>query len=160
VAFAEPFCPGLRQKLGATLAALDMKHHLKATYVCMEGPAFSTKAESQLYRSWSGDIIGMTNLPEAKLAREAEICYATLALSTDYDCWYEEMGSVSADAVVKQIHENVHNAQKVLAEVVKRADDTSACHCQRALDTALLTDLKRAPQEAKERLKLLLERFY
>ncbi len=159
VSFADPFCPHLRKTLVDGLSRLNIPSRDGGTYVCMEGPAFSTRAESQLYRSWGGHVIGMTNLPEAKLAREAEICYATLALSTDYDCWREEEAAVTADQVVMQICENVGNAQRALAEVIPSLADLPSCACRSALSTALLTDLKLAPKEAKERLALFLERF-
>ena len=120
VTFGHPVCDELGDILEASCKAAGVKTHRGGTYVCMEGPAFSTKAESNVYRQWGMDIIGMTNLQEAKLAREAEIAYATLALVTDYDCWHEEHDAVSAEMVIGYLHKNVRNAQLVLKEAVKR----------------------------------------
>ena len=121
ITFSHPVCAELGDILEASCNAVDgLKIHRGGTYLCMEGPAFSTKAESNVYRSWGMDIIGMTNLQEAKLAREAEIAYATLALVTDYDCWHEDHDSVSVEMVIEYLHKNVRNAQLVLKEAVKR----------------------------------------
>ncbi|MGI8494637.1 MAG: S-methyl-5'-thioadenosine phosphorylase [Pyrinomonadaceae bacterium] len=121
ITFAHPVCPELGDILEASCQTVEgLKIHRGGTYICMEGPAFSTKAESNVYRSWGMDIIGMTNLQEAKLAREAEIAYATLALVTDYDCWYEGHDDVSVEMVIEYLHKNVRNAQLVLKEAVKR----------------------------------------
>lgn len=160
VGFADPFCPILRQTLSSTIQALGLPGHDTGTYLCMEGPAFSSRAESRLYQSWGADVIGMTNLPEAKLAREAELCYATLALSTDYDCWYEEMESVTVDAIVARIAQNVQNAQQILARVLATLPSDRTCGCRRSLDHAVLTHVNQVSEAAKERVGLLLERFY
>ncbi|MFM7786868.1 MAG: S-methyl-5'-thioadenosine phosphorylase, partial [Microcystis panniformis] len=123
VAFGDPICPQLAEILGDAVASLNLPEvtlHRGGTYLCMEGPAFSTKAESNLYRSWGATVIGMTNLTEAKLAREAEIAYATLALVTDYDCWHPDHDHVTVEMVIKNLHHNAINAQKVIQETVRR----------------------------------------
>src|SRR6202795_3519880 len=139
VAFAHPVCKGLGDALADACKSVDVKTHRGGTYLCMEGPAFSTVAESNVYRSWGMDIIGMTNLQEAKLAREAEICYATLALVTDYDCWHPEHDSVTADLIIANLLQNAATAQKAIAEAVGRIDGVRACECKDALATAILT---------------------
>jgi len=155
VSFADPICPVLREKLHATALAEGMVSHEKGTYVCMEGPMFSTKAESRLYRSWGADVIGMTNLQEAKLAREAELCYATMALSTDYDCWHEEHASVTAEMVVATLHKNVKTAQQVLRKVLPKVEQARDCPCSRALRHAIVTNKLLVPEETKKKLKLI-----
>jgi 5'-methylthioadenosine phosphorylase len=138
----------------------EVNLHRGGTYVCMEGPAFSTKAESHLYRSWGATVIGMTNLPEAKLAREAEIAYATLALVTDYDCWHSDHDSVTVEMVIANLQRNAVNAQKVIQETVKRLGQNppaSAAHS--ALKYALLTPLDKVPTATKDKLALLLKKY-
>ncbi|NEQ30154.1 MAG: S-methyl-5'-thioadenosine phosphorylase [Leptolyngbya sp. SIO4C5] len=163
IAFGEPICPQLAQVLAAAVASLDLDgvdlHH-GGTYVCMEGPAFSTKAESNLYRSWGATVVGMTNLPEAKLAREAEIAYATLAMVTDYDCWHPDHDSVTVDMVIGNLKKNAVNGQRVIQEVVKRlAANPPASEAHSALQYAILTPLDQAPAETKEKLYLLLKKY-
>lgn len=163
ISFGDPFCPDLSQILCEAIASLDLPGidlHRGGTYVCMEGPAFSTKAESELYRSWGGKIIGMTNLTEAKLAREAEIAYTTLAMVTDYDCWHPDHDSVTVDMIVDNLNRNAVNAQKVILETVKRlsqAFPTSKAHD--ALKYAILTPLDKVPPKTKEALSLLLQKY-
>lgn len=163
IAFADPVCHQLAKVLIDAIASLnltDVTLHQGGTYVCMEGPAFSTKAESHLYRSWDATVIGMTNLPEAKLAREAEIAYATLALVTDYDCWHPDHDSVTVDMVIANLQRNATNAQKVIQETVKRLSDrpfVSDAHS--ALKYAILTQLDKAPQATKQKLELLLKKY-
>lgn len=163
IAFGDPFCPNLAEVLADAVASLNLSEvelHRGGTYVCMEGPAFSTKAESHLYRSWGATVVGMTNLPEAKLAREAEIAYATLALVTDYDCWHLDHDSVTVDMVIANLHRNSVNAQKVIQETVKRLNTSppeSAAHS--ALKYAILTPLDKIPQETKAKLELLLKKY-
>ncbi|MFM7407659.1 MAG: S-methyl-5'-thioadenosine phosphorylase [Cuspidothrix sp.] len=163
IAFGEPICQNLASILAEAIASLnlpDVTLHYGGTYVCMEGPAFSTKAESHLYRSWDATVIGMTNLPEAKLAREAEIAYATLALVTDYDCWHPDHDSVTVEMVIGNLHKNAVNAQKVIKETVKRLSTnppTSDAHS--ALKYAILTNLEKAPTATKEKLGLLLNKY-
>ena len=163
IAFAEPICPNLAQVLGDAVESLqlsDVTLHRGGTYVCMEGPAFSTKAESHLYRSWDATIIGMTNLPEAKLAREAEIAYATLALVTDYDCWHPDHDSVTVEMIIGNLQRNAVNAQKVIQAAVKTLGTNppeSIAHS--ALKYAVITPLDTAPQATKKKLELLLEKY-
>jgi len=161
--FAEPFCSTLSQLLLASARELgDVNVHDGGTYVCMEGPLFSTKAESLTYRSWGMDIIGMTALPEAKLAREAELCYAMIACATDYDCWRESEESVTVEMVIGNLSANVANAQRILSSIAHKipADRTAnACGCSTALSTAILTDPSRIPAEAKEKYSLLIGKY-
>lgn len=163
IAFGDPVCRNLAKVLADAVESLnfpDVTLHRGGTYVCMEGPAFSTKAESNLYRSWSATIIGMTNLPEAKLAREAEIAYATLALVTDYDCWHPDHDSVTVEMVIGNLQRNAVNAQKVIQETVRRLTEnppTSDAHS--ALKYAILTRLDQAPAATKEKLNLLLHKY-
>jgi 5'-methylthioadenosine phosphorylase len=163
VTFGEPVCHNLAKILADAVASLKLPEvnlHRGGTYVCMEGPAFSTKAESHLYRSWGATVIGMTNLPEAKLAREAEIAYATLALVTDYDCWHSDHDSVTVEMVIANLQRNAVNAQKVIQETVKRLGQNppeSAAHS--ALKYALLTPLDKVPATTKDKLALLLKKY-
>jgi 5'-methylthioadenosine phosphorylase len=159
VAFAEPFCPELRPVLaGATKDAGAVVHN-GGTYVAIEGPAFSTRAESHLYRSWGADIIGMTALPEAKLAREAEICFAILACSTDYDCWHETHQSVSAEMIVNNLFTNVDVARRAVRETLRRLPERRQCPCASALRDALVTSLDIVPEETKRRLWPLIAKY-
>ncbi len=163
VAFGDPICPQLANILGDAVASLNLPEvtlHRGGTYICMEGPAFSTKAESNLYRSWGATVIGMTNLTEAKLAREAEIAYATLALVTDYDCWHPDHDHVTVEMVIENLHHNAINAQKVIQETVRRLaanPPVSAAHS--ALKYAILTRLDSVPVATKEKLALLLKKY-
>ncbi|MCM1985079.1 S-methyl-5'-thioadenosine phosphorylase [Lyngbya confervoides] len=163
VSFGEPLCPELSQVLSEAIASLslpDSSLHRGGTYVCMEGPAFSTKAESNLYRSWGGTIIGMTNLQEAKLAREAEIAYATLALVTDYDCWHPDHDSVTVEMVIQNLQRNAHNAQKVIRETVKRLSQTPVSSpAHDALKYAILTPLDQVPDATKQSLDIILGKY-
>ena len=163
ITFGEPICQNLAGVLGEAIASLnlpDVTLHDGGTYVCMEGPAFSTQAESHLYRSWDATVIGMTNLPEAKLAREAEIAYATLALVTDYDCWHPDHDSVTVEMVIGNLHKNAVNAQKVIQETVKRLSaNPPASEAHSALKYAILTNLEKAPAATKEKLALLLKKY-
>ncbi len=163
IAFADPVCHQLAGVLAEAIASLslpDVNLHRGGTYVCMEGPAFSTLAESNLYRSWEATLIGMTNLPEAKLAREAEIAYATLALVTDYDCWHPDHANVTVEMVIGNLQRNAVNAQKVIQETVRRLSEnppTSEAHS--ALKYAILTPLDKVPASTKEKLHLLLKKY-
>jgi 5'-methylthioadenosine phosphorylase len=163
ITFGDPVCHQLAGVLADAVASLelpDVTLHRGGTYVCMEGPAFSTKAESHLYRSWGATIIGMTNLPEAKLAREAEIAYATLALVTDYDCWHPDHDSVTVEMVIANLQRNATNAQKVIQETVKRlAENPPASEAHSALKYAILTQLDKVPTATKEKLGLLLKKY-
>ncbi|AFZ34397.1 methylthioadenosine phosphorylase [Stanieria cyanosphaera PCC 7437] len=163
IAFGDPVCVNLASIVADAVDSLDLPEvnlHRGGTYVCMEGPAFSTKAESNLYRSWGATVIGMTNLTEAKLAREAEIAYATLALVTDYDCWHSDHDSVTVEMVIANLQRNAINAQKVIQETVKRISinpPESAAHS--ALKYALLTALDKVPQPTLQKLDLLLKKY-
>ena len=158
VAFGEPICAELGQALCAAGARVGATLHRKGTYVCMEGPQFSTKAESRLYRQWGVDIIGMTNMPEAKLAREAELCYATVALVTDYDCWHETEEAVTVEAVLDTLHRNVALAKQILRAVIPSLAHPIECTCHRALDHAILTAPKRIPTAVRKKLSVLIDR--
>jgi 5'-methylthioadenosine phosphorylase len=158
VAFGEPVCAELGQvllsageKVGATL-------HRSGTYLCMEGPQFSTKAESRLYRQWGVDVIGMTNMPEAKLAREAELCYASVALVTDYDCWHETEEAVTVEAVLSTLHRNVALAKQILRAAMPTFAHPIECACHRALDHAVLTAPNRIPAAVRKNLAPLIAR--
>lgn len=161
--FAEPFCSTLSKLLLDSARELgDVTVHEGGTYVCMEGPLFSTRAESQTYRSWGMHIIGMTALPEAKLAREAELCYAIIACATDYDSWHETEESVTVEMVVSNLSANVANAQRILRTVAKKIPaDRSAntCECPSALATAIMTDHSKIPPEAREKYSLLIGKY-
>ena len=142
----------------AVARALSIRVHDGGTYVNMEGPQFSTRAESRLYRSWGADVIGMTNLQEARLAREAELCYATLAMATDYDCWHAS-GDVTVAAILAVMATNVAHARAVVRALAPRLPAARACACKDALEYAILTERARIPAEARERLGLLLARY-
>ncbi len=159
VSFADPICADVADTLASSCQAAEIPFHYGGTYLCMEGPAFSTKAESHLYRSWGMDIIGMTNLQEAKLAREAEICYATLAMVTDYDCWHSGHDAVTVEQVISVLMQNAENAQRILREAVKRLPAARACKCGSALKHAILTDRKAIPTRAKKKFKLLIGKY-
>ncbi len=161
--FAEPFCPTLSKLLYESASALgDVKVHEGGTYVCMEGPLFSTKAESNAYRQWGMDIIGMTALPEAKLAREAELCYATIACATDYDCWHESEESVTVEMVIGNLGANIANAQRILqsvAEQIPTDRSSTTCGCSSALATSIITNPTLIPAEVKEKYNLLIGKY-
>ncbi|MCJ7618617.1 MAG: S-methyl-5'-thioadenosine phosphorylase [Anaerolineae bacterium] len=159
VSFAEPFCPQLSTVLYEAAKKTGAKVHLGGTYVCIEGPRFSTKAESKMHRSWGVDIIGMTAMPEAVLAREAEICYASLALSTDYDVWHETEAPVTADMVVQTVLKNVETAKKTIKEAVLLVPTDRACGCESALSVAIQTARDRIPGRVKRELAPLLGKY-
>ena len=162
IAFGDPVCSNLADVLADAVESLEseVNLHRGGTYVCMEGPAFSTKAESNLYRSWGATVVGMTNLPEAKLAREAEIAYATLALVTDYDCWHPDHDSVTVEMVIANLQRNAVNAQEIIKAAVKRIKTEppqSVAHS--ALKYSILTPLDKIPDSAKEKLELLIQKY-
>jgi 5'-methylthioadenosine phosphorylase len=159
VAFAHPFCRPLSKLMAEGCREAGARHHVGGTYVCIEGPHFSTLAESRLYRSWGADVVGMTNLQEAKLAREAEICYATLAMVTDYDCWHPEHDAVTADSVMKVLGQNVATARAVLRAVVRRLPIPRECECEHALRHALLTSPELVPPAVKRELEPIVGRY-
>lgn len=164
ITFGDPVCPNLAGLVADAIASLNLEDvtlHRGGTYVCMEGPAFSTKAESNLYRSWGATIIGMTNLQEAKLAREAEIAYATMALVTDYDCWHPDHDSVTVEMVVANLHKNAVNAQKAIQETVKRLNANPVeSDAHSALKYAVLTRLENVSAETKEKFGVILQKYW
>jgi 5'-methylthioadenosine phosphorylase len=160
VAFAHPVCGQLGDTLERACRGVDVKVHRGGTYICMEGPAFSTVAESNVYRSWGMDVIGMTNLQEAKLAREAEICYATLALVTDYDCWHPGHAAVTVETVIDYLNKNVRNAQVIMREAVKALASTSRdCKCGSALKNAIFTAPDLWPEATTRKLAAIIEKY-
>lgn len=159
VAFAEPICEELRQVLLTAAKGLDVRVHDGGTYVNMEGPQFSTRAESLLYRSWGVDVIGMTNLQEARLAREAEICYATIAMATDYDCWHEGHDDVSVETVIETVHKNVSRARDLICASAPLAAGMGETACESALAHAIMTAPEAISQEARTRLELLISKY-
>jgi len=159
VAFAHPLCGELSKVAADAAASVGAKVHRGGTYVNMEGPQFSTLAESKLYRSWGMDVIGMTNLQEAKLAREAEICYATLALVTDYDCWHPDHDSVTVDLIVANLMHNAATAQKTIAEAVGRLTGPRTCGCRDALATAIITRPEHVSAQIKQELAPIIGKY-
>jgi 5'-methylthioadenosine phosphorylase len=159
IMFAHPVCQGLSSLIYGAGKSLGLTMHDKGTYINMEGPAFSTLAESNLYRSWGMDVIGMTNMSEAKLAREAQICYATLAAVTDYDCWHPQQESVSIDMVIQNLGKNIENAKKIISKVIKDLPGERNCACSQALKYAVITSKKFIPEKTKKRLSLLLGKY-
>jgi 5'-methylthioadenosine phosphorylase len=159
VGFGDPVCAPLADVLNKACSGVGVVGKLGGTYVCMEGPQFSTRAESNLYRSWNADVIGMTNLQEAKLAREAEICYATVAMVTDYDCWREGHDDVTVDQIVAVMHQNADNASKVVRAAVAAMPTDKSCACVDALKYAILTDRKMIPTETRQKLAILLDKY-
>jgi 5'-methylthioadenosine phosphorylase len=160
VGMAEPVCGHLAGLLEKAARATGAPVHRGGTYVCIEGPQFSTKAESRIYRSWGVDVIGMTNMPEAKLAREAELCYATLALATDYDVWHEGHDAVTVEAVVANLMKNVATAREVLRRVIPTIVGPRTCECPSLLKSAVITDPSRFPLATRRRLDLLIGKYY
>ncbi len=162
ISFADPVCPVVSDALErAARQIAGLRVHRGGTYVCIEGPAFSTRAESHVYRAWGMDIIGMTNLQEAKLAREAEICYATLALVTDYDCWHPDHDSVTVEMVLEYLNRNTANAKRIVRTAVALLAETSgACRCQSALRHAIQTDRAAIPPETLRRLSAILRKYF
>ncbi len=159
VAFGDPVCAEVTKTFAEACRTAGVVGKRGGTYVCMEGPQFSTRAESNLYRSWGADVIGMTNLQEAKLAREAEICYATLAMVTDYDCWREGHDDVTVEQVVAVLHQNAENGTRVVREAVKALPPAGSCPCSHALQYAILTDPAAIPRETKRKLAPLLGKY-
>ena len=159
ISFAEPFCPVLNQLSFETGTKVGPKVHKGGTYLVMEGPQFSTRAESQLYHSWGADIIAMTALPEAKLAREAEICYTTLAFVTDYDCWHQTEEEVSVEIILQNLKKNVENSKRILKKVVSSLPHERNCVCRSALKYAIATPHQAIPQRAKEKLDILIQKY-
>jgi 5'-methylthioadenosine phosphorylase len=159
VSLADPFCPELSAQLATAAAAAGATVHRGGTYVCMEGPQFSTRAESRLYRAWGADVIGMTNLQEAKLAREAEICFGTLALATDYDCWNEEAGNVEIEHVLRILSGNVELAKKTIHNVIEAAPPNRSCPCASALKNAIVTEPKQISKAVRAKLRPIVGKY-
>ncbi|NOY08602.1 MAG: S-methyl-5'-thioadenosine phosphorylase [Spirochaetes bacterium] len=158
--FAEPFCPGMREAVLKVLSRYKHPYHKKGTLVTMEGPLFSTRAESELHRSWKAHLIGMTALPEAKLAREAEICYATIAMVTDYDCWRKNEESVSVEMVIKVMENNVKAAKKILPDIIDTLKSRKDCSCRHAAENAVMTDPLKIPYETRRKLSLFYGKYW
>ena len=159
VQFGEPVCPKLSEKLVQSAQTVGASIHLGGTYICMEGPAFSSRAESLLYRSWGADVIGMTNAQEAKLAREAEMSFASIALATDYDCWHVSESEVNVDDIIKVMHENVETARRIIVETMRNLTPDFPNPQQDALKFALLTDKSKIPQKTRNDLDLFISRY-
>jgi 5'-methylthioadenosine phosphorylase len=160
VSFAHPVCEELGNVLEESCKVTEVKTHRRGTYLCMEGPAFSTKAESEVYRSWGMSVIGMTNLQEAKLAREAEICYATLALVTDYDCWHPGHDAVTTESVIEYLNKNVRNAQLIMKEAVRLLSKLERnCKCATALKNAIFTAPDLWPGETRKKLDAIVKKY-
>ncbi|EKD36549.1 MAG: hypothetical protein ACD_75C01467G0001 [uncultured bacterium] len=159
VGFADPVCHTLSATLYEAARKVGATTHKGGTYVCMEGPAFSTRSESLMYRGLEASIIGMTNLTEAKLAREAEICYGIIALSTDYDCWHDSHEDVTVDAIIQIIHQNVAMAKNIIRQAVVDISLDRTCGCGSALQYAVITDRSVIPVETKEKLQLIVGKY-
>lgn len=158
VAFGDPVCPSLGAVLLGAARTVGATVHQGGVYLCIEGPQFSTKGESRLYRQWGVSVIGMTNLPEAKLAREAELCYATVALATDYDCWHETEQAVTVESILTTLRQNVTLAKRLLRTALCAVADAKACSCQRSLQDAIITAPDRMPASVRRKLALLMDR--
>jgi 5'-methylthioadenosine phosphorylase len=160
ISFSDPICPELAKVVAGACREAGVTVKEGGTYLCMEGPAFSTKAESNVYRSWGMDVIGMTNLQEAKLAREAEICYVTVAMVTDYDCWHPDHDSVTVEAIIAHLMANAANACAVVGKAVAAAPNVRSCKCGSALAHAILTDKGVVPESTRKKLGLLIEKYF
>lgn len=160
VSFAEPTCHHLTDVVFAACQKVGVVAKKGGTYLCMEGPAFSTKAESHVYRSWGMDVIGMTNLTEAKLAREAEICYCSVSMVTDYDCWHEEHDAVSVEQIIATLVKNAENASQVVKLAVEMMPAPGDCSCKNALKNAIITDRKTVPAETLEKLEPIVGKYF
>ncbi len=159
ISFAHPICPQLAALAHSAASTAGIHAKRGGTYICMEGPAFSTLAESNLYRSWGMDVIGMTNLQEAKLAREAEMCYVTIAMVTDYDCWHPDHDAVTVNDIIAVLVKNAANAAKLIAGAVRAMPETRECKCGSALAHALITDRQAIPETTRKKLELLVGKY-
>ncbi len=159
VQFGDPVCPDLLETLTQCAGRQGVAHHRGGTYICMEGPAFSTRAESLMYRSWNGAVIGMTNLQEAKLAREAEMCFATIALATDYDCWHESEEEVNVETILSVMRQNIATSKLLLAEAVGRIAEDRSCACGDALRNAIVTPPENIPEQVRADLEPIIGRY-
>jgi len=160
ISFADPICPILSGIVYDAARNVVKRVHRGGTYLCMEGPIFSTRAESEIYRKWGVDVIGMTNMPEAKLAREAELCYAVMALSTDYDCWHKQAEDVTIETILEISRRNVENSKKIIHKVAQQFPFPGGCKCGEALKNAVITDRKKIPAATRKRLSLLMEKYW
>ena len=160
ISFSHPICPQLSSVVYDAARGVGVNAKQGGTYLCMEGPAFSTLAESNVYRSWGMDVIGMTNLQEAKLAREAEICYLTVAMVTDYDCWHPDHDAVTVRDIIDHLNKNAENASKVVAAAVAAMPGGRACKCGSALAHAIITDHKLVPEETRKKLDLIIGKYF
>ena len=159
ISYAHPICMDLAETIYQSASSLNKRAHWGGTYLNMEGPQFSTQAESNVYRQWGMDIIGMTNLCEAKLAREAEICYATLSLVTDYDCWHPQHNNVTAEMIINNLIHNVKNAQQIIIQTISLITKKCKCSCRHALKDAIVTDSKLVPKKTKKDLNLIIGKY-
>ena len=159
ISFADPVCPEVAKVVYEACQEVGVPAKLGGTYLCMEGPNFSSKAESEVYRSWGMDIIGMTNVQEAKLAREAELCYATVAMVTDYDCWHPGHDAVTVTEVINYLNKNAANAVRVLAKAVEAMPHDRGCKCGSALAHAIITDRRKIPATTRQKLELLVGKY-
>ena len=159
VSLADPVCSNLAGTLYQSAVKVGAKVHNGGVYICIEGPQFSSRGESYIYKSWGVDIIGMTNVTEAKLAREAELCYSTIALVTDYDCWHHEEEAVTTDAIIAILNKNVDTSKKIIKEAVSRVSTDSGCGCRNALKDAIITSRDGIPSETRERLGLIIGKY-
>jgi len=160
IAFADPFCSRLHELILIAAQKLNIPMHTNETLICMEGPAFSTRAESHLYRSWQAGVINMSTLPEAKLAREAEMCYAVICMSTDYDCWKEDEEHVTVDMVVNNLNKNASNAKALIKELIPLLSKERDCGCKEAIKYAVITDPKKQSSKQKKKLKAILPNYF
>jgi 5'-methylthioadenosine phosphorylase len=160
ISFADPICSELAGVVNDACKKAGVTAKRGGTYLCMEGPQFSTRAESNVYRSWGMDVIGMTNLQEAKLAREAEICYATVAMVTDYDCWHPEHDAVTVDQIISNLTQNAAHAARVVAASVAAMPETRTCKCGSALAYAIITDRKLVPEETRKKLEPIVGKYF
>lgn len=160
IAFADPFCSRLHELILVAAQKLNIPMHTNETLICMEGPAFSTRAESHLYRSWNAGVINMSTLPEAKLAREAEMCYAVICMSTDYDCWKEDEEHVTVDMVVNNLNKNASNAKALIKELIPLLTKERDCGCKEAIKYAVITDPKKQSSKQKKKLKAILPNYF
>jgi len=159
ISFADPVCPQLAEVVYRACVSEGVRAKKGGTYLCMEGPAFSTQAESNVYRSWGMDVIGMTNLQEAKLAREAEICYVTVAMVTDYDCWHPDHDAVTVNEIIDHLNKNAENACKVVTRAVASMPDARDCKCASALSHAIITDRNAVPEATRKKLELIVGKY-
>ncbi|MCL2103041.1 MAG: S-methyl-5'-thioadenosine phosphorylase [Syntrophorhabdaceae bacterium] len=159
VSMADPVCPVLSKVVYEAARGVAKRVHRGGTYLCMEGPTFSTRAESEIYRKWGIDVIGMTNMPEAKLAREAELCYAVMALATDYDCWHKQEEDVAVEAVIEILRRNVENSKEIICKTARHFPLPGGCMCGEALKNTIITDHKKISAAARKRLSFLMGKY-